>query len=134
MEQLEKWTQTRTQNLQQTWTILSRSYQTRTLPVWDDFTASMLWTSAALILLPNLLVILAKRKSRKLLLDSLESILAVALVIVLLGIVLGLPVGAVYLMAKGAIYFVHSLLKLPAVASMLQSALNRSAASLEQPL
>ena len=61
--------------------------------MWDDFTASMLWTSAALILLPNLLVILAKRKSRKLLLDSLESILAVALVIVLLGIVLGLPVG-----------------------------------------
>ena len=61
--------------------------------MWDDFTASMLWTSAALILLPNLLVILAKRKSRKLLLDTLESILAVALVIVLLGIVLGLPVG-----------------------------------------
>ena len=73
--------------------ILSRSYQTRTLPVWDDFTASMLWTSVAFILLPNLLVILAKKKSRKMLLDSLESFLAVALVIVLLGIVLGLPVG-----------------------------------------
>ena len=39
--------------------------------------------------------------------------------------------GAVYLMGKGAVYFVHSLLKLPAVASMLQSALNRSAASRE---
>ena len=61
--------------------------------MWDDFTASMLWTSVALVLLPNLLVILAKRKSRKMLLDSLESILAVALVIVLLVIVLGLPVG-----------------------------------------
>jgi hypothetical protein len=37
-----------------------------------------------------------------------------------------------YLMGKGAVYFVHSLLKLPAVAGMLQSALNRSAASMEQ--
>ena len=73
--------------------VLSQSYQARTLPGRHDFTASMLWTSAALVLLPNLLAILARKKSRKLLLDTLESILAVVLVTILLGIVLGLPVG-----------------------------------------
>ena len=73
--------------------VLSQSYQARTLPGRHDFTASMLWTSAALVLLPNLLAILARKKSRKLLLDTLESILAVILVIILLGIVLGLPIG-----------------------------------------
>ena len=73
--------------------MLSQSYQARTLPERDDFTATMLWTSAAVLLLPTLLVILARKKPRKLLLDTLESILAVTLVIILLGIVLGLPVG-----------------------------------------
>ena len=73
--------------------MLSQSYQARALPGGDDFTASMLWTSAAVVGLPNFLAILARKKSRKLLLDTLESILAVILVIILLGIVLGLPVG-----------------------------------------
>ena len=73
--------------------VLSQSYQARTLPGRNDFTANMFWTSAAVVLLPNLLAILARKKSRKLLLDTLESILAVILVIILLGIVLGLPVG-----------------------------------------
>ena len=76
--------------------VLSQSYQTRSLPGRDEFTASMLWTSAAVLLLPNLLAILLRKKSRKLLLDTLESILAVVLVIILLGIVLGLPVGEVF--------------------------------------
>ena len=53
----------------------------------------MLWTSAAVVLLPNLLAALVRKRSRKLLLDTLESILAVILVVILLGIVLGLPVG-----------------------------------------
>ena len=76
--------------------VLSQSYQTRSLPGRDEFTASMLWTTAAVLLLPNLLAILMRKKSRKLLLDTLESILAVVLVIILLGIVLGLPVGKVF--------------------------------------
>ena len=76
--------------------VLSQSYQTRSLPERDEFTASMLWTSATVLLLPNLLAILVRKKSRKLLLDTLESILAVVLVIILLGIVLGLPVGRLF--------------------------------------
>lgn len=43
--------------------------------------------------MPILVAILVRKQSRKLLLDTLESILAVMLVIILLGIVLGLPVG-----------------------------------------
>ncbi len=123
MEVFQDWTTARMQDLQHTWLVrvamlmplcrcintrfarivliwlavsvqvLSQSYQARSLPGRHDFTASMLWTSAALVLLPNLLAVLARKKSRKLLLDTLESILAVILVIILLGIVLGLPVG-----------------------------------------
>lgn len=44
-------------------------------------------------MLPNLLVVLASRKGRKLIFDTVETILAIILVILLLSIVLGLPVG-----------------------------------------
>ena len=63
------------------------------LPAREEFTLSMIGTLIALLLLPNLLGVLVQKKARKILLDTLESILAVCLIIVLLGIVLGLPVG-----------------------------------------
>ena len=63
------------------------------LPAREEFTQSMIGTLIALLLLPNLLRVLVQKKARKILLDTLESILAVCLIIILLGIVLGLPVG-----------------------------------------
>ena len=63
------------------------------LPAREEFTLSMIGTLTALLLLPNLLRVLVQKKARKILLDTLESILAVCLIIILLGIVLGLPVG-----------------------------------------
>lgn len=58
-----------------------------------DLTNNIMLTSLGALLLPNLLVVLASRKGRKLIFDTVETILAIILVILLLSIVLGLPVG-----------------------------------------
>ncbi|KAK9838346.1 hypothetical protein WJX81_006369 [Elliptochloris bilobata] len=55
-----------------------------------------------------------------------ETVLASILVVLLLTIVLGLPIGAVYLFLKAVSYFVGSFLSLPAVSNVL-SALQRKA-------
>jgi predicted Na+-dependent transporter len=73
--------------------VVRKVLYTGMLPAREEFTLSMIGTLIALLLLPNLLGVLVQKKARKILLDTLESILAVCLIIVLLGIVLGLPVG-----------------------------------------
>ncbi|CAL8470854.1 g10396 [Coccomyxa elongata] len=97
------------------WQVLQASYDDRRLPSSANLTLSTVLTSIGAVLLANLLVILASRKGRKLVFDTVETILAIVLVILLLSIVLGLPVGAVYLMLKAISYFVGSLWSAPAV-------------------
>ncbi len=76
------------------------SYDDRRLPSSADLTLSSVLTSIGAVVLANLLVILASRKGRKLVFDTVETILAIVLVILLLSIVLGLPVGAFSLSEK----------------------------------
>lgn len=73
--------------------MLQTSYDERRLPTSADLTLGTVSTSLGAVLLANLLVILASRKGRKLAFDTVETILAIVLVILLLSIVLGLPVG-----------------------------------------
>ncbi len=73
--------------------VLQTSYEQRTLPSRVDLTQSVMLTSLGALLLPNVLVILASRKGRKLVFDTVETILAIILVFLLLSIVLGLPIG-----------------------------------------
>lgn len=74
--------------------VLQTSYDDGRLPSKADLTLSTVLTSIGAVLLANLLVILANRKGRKLVFDTIETILAIVLVILLLSIVLGLPIGA----------------------------------------
>ena len=73
--------------------ILQTSHEQRRLPSRTDFNNNVMLTSLGALLLPNLLVILASRKGRKLIFDTVETILAIILIILLLSIVLGLPIG-----------------------------------------
>eukprot|EP00891_Asterochloris_glomerata_P005400 jgi/Astpho2/5400/Aster-07352 len=54
-------------------------------------------------------VLLLSHKGRKWTFDALDTVLAVVLVLTLLGIVVGLPLGAIYLAAKGAFFLYTSL-------------------------
>jgi hypothetical protein len=73
--------------------VLRRSYEQRVLPHTGDFAPGTLATSLAVISAPAVLAVLANRKGRKLILDAIETVLASILVILLLCIVLGLPIG-----------------------------------------
>lgn len=115
----QQWADERRNDLIDAWQVLQTSYDERRFPTRAEFSLSTVLTSFGAILLANLLVILASRKGRKLVFDTVETILAIVLVILLLSIVLGLPVGAVYLMLKAISYFVGSLWSTPAVQAAL---------------
>ena len=73
--------------------VLRRCYEQKSLPDTEDLAPGTLVTSLALITAPAVLAVLANRKGRKLILDAIETVLASILVILLLSIVMGLPVG-----------------------------------------
>ena len=70
-----------------------KSFATRSLPTNQDLTWSTVLTSIAALLLVNLLLSMLTRRGRKLVLDTVETILATILVVILISIVLGLPIG-----------------------------------------
>ncbi|EIE20304.1 hypothetical protein COCSUDRAFT_54460 [Coccomyxa subellipsoidea C-169] len=125
----QQWAEERRNDLLQAWQVLQTSYEQRTLPSRVDLTQSVMLTSLGALLLPNVLVILASRKGRKLVFDTVETILATILVFLLLSIVLGLPIGAVYLMIKAISYFLASLWSLPAVQAAVAAARSSFASS-----
>lgn len=80
--------------------ILKTSVEQRSLPSASDLSPSLLLTSFAALLLPQVLFVLASKKGRKFVFDSLETVIASLLVLILLSIVLGLPIGTLSLSAQ----------------------------------
>lgn len=66
----------------------------RSLPHAGDLPSNVLLTTLATVALAHVLLACLTQRGRKLVVDSVDTVLAVALIIILLGIVLGLPVGA----------------------------------------
>lgn len=85
-----RWPSTRRRPFLQT---LRVSYEQQTLPDVAELAPSTVMTSLAVLCAPAVLAVLANRKGRKLMLDAIETILASILVVLLLCIVLGLPIG-----------------------------------------
>ena len=73
--------------------VLRRSYEQQSLPGTADLARGTVMTSLTVLCMPAVLAVLANRKGRKLTLDAIETVLASILVVLLLSIVLGLPVG-----------------------------------------
>ena len=84
----------RQQDLQAAWGMLALALRRGSLPASSEMSRSVVWTTLAAVVAPYFVLVLATAKRRKLLFDSVESILAVALVLILLAMVLGLPIGA----------------------------------------
>ena len=63
----------------------------------------MILTTIAVLVAPFLLAILANAKGRSLLMETLETIAATMLVLLLLGIVLGLPIGNIEFPVRAAL-------------------------------
>jgi len=76
------------------------------LPAAGEVTASVVATTLGFVLLPQLLVLLATAQGRKNAYVVVETVLASVLVVLLLAIVLGLPLGA-QRKPQGMTYPVH---------------------------
>ena len=73
--------------------VLGQSIEQRSIPGAGDLKPAMVLTAVAAFMAPFVLAILANKKGRMLVLNTCETIVATVLVLLLLSIVLGLPIG-----------------------------------------
>lgn len=87
------WLSERQGDLRQAQAFLASGWASRSFPNFGSVPSSVLWTSAGTILLGQLCFILVSGVGRKPLLQSVEAVLASALLLLLLGLVFSLPLG-----------------------------------------
>ncbi|PRW33611.1 hypothetical protein C2E21_7719 [Chlorella sorokiniana] len=87
----------------------------------DDAQLAALASTALLAVAINVLLMLLVPKGRKLVFDTVETVLAIALIVVLLAVVLGLPLGIIYLVLKAVAFLLNLVLGIPAVAGVVAS-------------
>lgn len=76
----------------------------------------VLLTAAATLLAAWLLTLVTfSRKARRTLVEAVDTVLALILLLVLLGFVMGLPVAIVYLILKGVAFLLRTVLSVPAL-------------------
>lgn len=110
--------------LRQAQDIVVRASQAGTFPDLKQVPESVLQTIQGTLLLLGLsLVLLLSRRSRKLALDTAETLVATSLLILIIAIILGLPVGIIYLSYRGLHYLVFATLQLPWVQALLNGIL-----------
>lgn len=92
-EALEKWAAARLADAQVAAAYGGQMLATRGLPAPDELQLAALLSTSALAVGVNLLLVLLVPRGRKFVLEAVESVLAVALIVVLVATVLGLPLG-----------------------------------------
>lgn len=100
-------------------------WQTRSLPASHVLTVGRILTPLALLVFINVLLTLATSNGRRRFLEVTEAILASILMAALLVAVLGMPIGAIYLVLKAAAYFIRAVLSLPIISGVLVSIRDR---------
>lgn len=93
MEALKEFQLQRMQDLTQLSTTALSALKTRKLSELGSLPASAFYTAAGTLVISQfLLLVFIRRNSRRLVIDTLDTLLATALLLVLLGIILGLPI------------------------------------------
>lgn len=93
MESLHKFFEQRQADILVAGSILEKSYRDKSLSAWKEIPESALYTTLAAIVLVQLLVTSTTKRGRRVLYDTVETIIAIILIIFLLAIVFGLPLG-----------------------------------------
>eukprot|EP00887_Chlorella_sp_A99_P005921 scaffold29.g5921.t1 len=117
MEAVQQFVEARAADLTVAQEYVAQLVQDKALPE-GDLAASVITTCVGTLLLANLATALLFRRSRKAVLETLETILAIILICILLGIVLGLPLVIVYLVLKGIAFGLQMLLGIPVLAAL----------------
>eukprot|EP00195_Chlamydomonas_chlamydogama_P009413 CAMPEP_0202890972 /NCGR_PEP_ID=MMETSP1392-20130828/1195_1 /ASSEMBLY_ACC=CAM_ASM_000868 /TAXON_ID=225041 /ORGANISM="Chlamydomonas chlamydogama, Strain SAG 11-48b" /LENGTH=133 /DNA_ID=CAMNT_0049574629 /DNA_START=24 /DNA_END=425 /DNA_ORIENTATION=+ len=103
--------------------LVQQAVQERQIPDLANVPQSVLATGAYTGVIGFLFLLLLIPRTRKLILDTAETILAVVLIILLLAVVLGMPFGALYIGAKGLMFLTSSLLEtFPQLKALVASA------------
>lgn len=94
-------------------TMLLNIWRTKSLPASQEITIGRICTPLALLLVLNLLASLSTSHGRRRVMELTEAVLASIFMASLLLAVLGMPIGAIYLVLKAVAYFIRALLSLP---------------------
>lgn len=112
--------QSRAADLRSAQTMMLNSWRTKSLPASQEITLGRILTPLALLLVLNLLAILSTSRGRRRVMELTEAVLASILMASLLVAVLGMPIGAIYLVLKAAAYFIRAFLSLPFLSGFLR--------------
>ncbi|KAL4419704.1 hypothetical protein ABPG75_006802 [Micractinium tetrahymenae] len=88
----------------------------------SDAQLAALLSTLGLVAAINVTLTLLVPRGRKLVLDTVETVLAIALLVVLIVTVLGLPLAIIYLVLKAVAFLLNVLLSIPAISGLLASA------------
>ncbi len=73
--------------------LFTKALQESTVPAWEDVPLNALYTTLAAAVVVQLLLAMLSRRGRRIIFDTVETVLAVILIVVLLAVVIGLPIG-----------------------------------------
>lgn len=90
---LQRWAVVRVQELDQAWRFLSRAVKHRSFPSDDQLSYSAVWTAFCTLILGQATIVLLTGVGRRHLVLGVQTIVALLLLLALMGVVLGLPVG-----------------------------------------
>ncbi|KAL4856950.1 hypothetical protein ACK3TF_002651 [Chlorella vulgaris] len=85
----------------------------------DDAQLAALSSTALVAVTATLLLLLLAPRSRALLFQGVEAVVAMTLVVILCAVVLGLPLGIIYLVLRAAAFLLGLVLSIPTVANLL---------------
>lgn len=111
MEALRDFQLQRMEELSVAMDIVSQAIASRRLPDLQTVPKPVLHTAGSSLALAQLLVVLLIPQSRRLLFLVVDTVVAVVLIMVLVAAILSLPVGAVYVGARGAFLMGRSLIR-----------------------
>ena len=101
---LQRWLLLRLKDLTQAYDFVVEAAETRTIPTGRPLSRSAIWTALASLVLTPTLVVLTTGIGRKRFLQTAETILASILLVALIGIILGLPLGERFSHLAGAAF------------------------------
>ncbi|GAB4821264.1 hypothetical protein N2152v2_008310 [Parachlorella kessleri] len=119
MEVAQHFWDARVADVQAGWSLLQEAISQKTLPAWDKVPANVLYSSLSALIGVQLLVTMLTSRGRRIVFDTVETILAIILILILLAVVIGLPLGIVFLTLKAASFLFGLALRLPLVASVV---------------
>ncbi|KAK9786793.1 hypothetical protein WJX73_010836 [Symbiochloris irregularis] len=118
---LQHWTVVRAQELTQVWRFLTRAAGSRSFPSDAPLSHSAVLTAFCALALGQFTVVLVTGIGRRQILLVLQTVIASLLLLALMGVVLGLPIGAAFLIYKASLLLLSLIMDSQWAAAVLEA-------------